>query len=112
MTRGWSRSRRRGSVGTATGSSGSIRSPARPATSRWPPGCAAFPYIDDFLPAGTVASLERLGEILAGGRGSDTRRGSEAAAHVAPSADAVRTFAPPAMVVRQPADPFSAQPLR
>ena len=29
---------------------------------------AAFPYIDDFLPAGTVASLERLGEILAGVR--------------------------------------------
>ncbi len=28
---------------------------------------AAYPYIDDFLPAGTVASLERLGRILAGG---------------------------------------------
>ncbi len=28
---------------------------------------AAFPYIDDFLPAGTVASLERLGRVLAGG---------------------------------------------
>ena len=26
---------------------------------------AAFPYIDDFLAAGTVASLERLGEVLA-----------------------------------------------
>ena len=45
---------------------------------------AAFPYIDDFLPAGTVASLERLGEILAGIRTSDVRRGGEAAA----SADA------------------------
>ncbi|MGH2511487.1 MAG: vWA domain-containing protein, partial [Candidatus Limnocylindrales bacterium] len=28
---------------------------------------AAYPYIDDFLPAGTVASLERLGRVLAGG---------------------------------------------
>jgi uncharacterized protein len=41
---------------------------------------AAFPYVDDFLPAGTVASLERLGEILAGVRAGDVRRGSEAAA--------------------------------
>jgi len=41
---------------------------------------AAHPYIDDFLPAGTVANLERLGEILAGLRGSDVRRGGEAAA--------------------------------
>ena len=44
---------------------------------------AAYPYIDDFLPAGTVASLERLGEILGGVRATDTRRGSEAAAHAA-----------------------------
>ena len=42
---------------------------------------AAYPYIDDFLPAGTVASLERLGEILAGVRGGDTVARSEAAAH-------------------------------
>lgn len=34
---------------------------------------AAYPYIDDFLPAGTVASLERLGELLAGGRGNGAR---------------------------------------
>src|SRR5213078_3134153 len=45
---------------------------------------AAMPYVDDFVPAGTVASLERLGEILAGVRSSDVRRGGEAAA----SADA------------------------
>ena len=44
---------------------------------------AAFPYIDDFLPAGTVASLERLGEILGGVRSADTRQGAEAAAHAA-----------------------------
>jgi uncharacterized protein with von Willebrand factor type A (vWA) domain len=42
---------------------------------------AAYPFIDDFVPAGTVASLERLGEILGGVRAGDTRRGSEAAAH-------------------------------
>jgi uncharacterized protein with von Willebrand factor type A (vWA) domain len=42
---------------------------------------AALPYVDDFLPAGTVASLERLGEILAGRRARDVVRGSEAAAH-------------------------------
>jgi hypothetical protein len=56
---------------------------------------AAYPYIDDFLPAGTVASLERLGEVLAGGApgrptGRPHRRaggaqlardGGEAAAH-------------------------------
>jgi uncharacterized protein with von Willebrand factor type A (vWA) domain len=72
---------------------------------------AAYPYIDDFLAAGTVASLERLGEILAGGRAADTRRGSGAAAHVAPGMDPTRTFAPPPKVVRQPQDPFAAQPL-
>ena len=37
---------------------------------------AAYPYIDDFLPAGTVASLERLGDILGGIRSADTRRGA------------------------------------
>jgi uncharacterized protein with von Willebrand factor type A (vWA) domain len=56
---------------------------------------AAYPYIDDFLAAGTVASLERLGEILGGVRAGDIRRGSEAAAHAAiPAAgvpDATRT---------------------
>ena len=71
---------------------------------------AAYPYVDDFLAAGTVASLERLGEILAGGRGADTRRGSEAAAHAAPAPDAVRTFTLPPKVARHP-DPATAQPL-
>ena len=37
---------------------------------------AAYPFIDDFLPAGTVASLERLGEMLAGGSGTTARRGA------------------------------------
>ncbi|MBI3747008.1 MAG: VWA domain-containing protein [Chloroflexi bacterium] len=72
---------------------------------------AAYPYIDDFLAAGTVASLERLGEILAGGRAADTRRGSGAAAHVAPGMDPTRTFSPPPKVTRRPQDPFEAQPL-
>ena len=72
---------------------------------------AAYPYIDDFLAAGTVASLERLGEILAGARASDTRRGGDAAAHATPGLDPRRTFEPPPKVVRQPADPGTAQPL-
>ena len=42
---------------------------------------AALPYVDDFLAAGTIASLERLGQVLAGARAGDIRRGSEAAAH-------------------------------
>jgi uncharacterized protein with von Willebrand factor type A (vWA) domain len=57
---------------------------------------AAYPYIDDFLAAGTVASLERLGEILGGVRAGDTRRGSEAAAHAAvpdPAAEVRRAIA-------------------
>ena len=37
---------------------------------------AAYPFIDDFLPAGTLASLERLGEVLAGGSLGTARRGA------------------------------------
>ncbi|MBA2255347.1 MAG: VWA domain-containing protein [Chloroflexi bacterium] len=44
---------------------------------------AAYPYIDDFLAAGTVADLERLGQILGGVRAGDTRRASRAAASAA-----------------------------
>jgi uncharacterized protein len=47
---------------------------------------AAYPYIDDFLPAGTVASLERLGEILAGARRTEHRHSGEAAAAATSSA--------------------------
>lgn len=72
---------------------------------------AAYPYIDDFLAAGTVASLERLGEILAGGRSSDTRRSSDAAAHASPGSEVRVTFTPPPKVVRQPLDPLTARPL-
>lgn len=53
---------------------------------------AAYPFIDDFLPAGTVASLERLGEILAGVSSSDVTRGGEAAASADAGARAVLTI--------------------
>ncbi len=76
---------------------------------------AALPYIDDFVPAGTVASLERLGEILAGVRSGDTRRGGEAAA----SADAGERHAafvasvvePPAPLNSGTVAPADARPL-
>ena len=84
---------------------------------------AAYPYVDDFLPAGTVASLARLGEILAGIRGSDTHRSSEAAAH-APATDGstvgpatgstVRSGAgisPPSPAVGAASDPTAARAL-
>ena len=73
---------------------------------------AAFPYIDDFLAAGTVANLERLGEILAGVRATDTRRGSEAAAHAAlPSAPDPASIAMPAAIGERTVDPRAARPL-
>ena len=48
---------------------------------------AAFPFIDDFLAAGTLASLERLGEVLSGSSQGTARRGSAVthATSVAPS---------------------------
>ena len=76
---------------------------------------AAFPYIDDFLPAGTVACLERLGEILGGVRAGDTRRGSEAAAHAALPGATVRgrasRRAAPSSAVR-PSTRSAPRPLR
>jgi uncharacterized protein len=71
---------------------------------------AAYPYIDDFLPAGTVASLERLGQILAGVRAGDTRRSGEAAASVA-AAPVVRPFEPPAPLERGVVERGAARPL-
>jgi uncharacterized protein len=74
---------------------------------------AAYPYIDDFLPAGTVASLERLGEILGGVRSSDTRQGAEAAAHAAlPGVADLAEVAPPTAVGGTPTDPATARPIR
>jgi uncharacterized protein len=79
---------------------------------------AAYPYIDDFLPAGSIASLERLGEILAGVRASDVDRGREAAAHVGvDSAGGMRADAataavtPPALVSGPSRDPQIPEPL-
>jgi uncharacterized protein with von Willebrand factor type A (vWA) domain len=37
---------------------------------------AAYPYIDDFLPAGTLASLEKLGQVLSGESMGTARRGA------------------------------------
>jgi len=76
---------------------------------------AALPYIDDFVPAGTVASLERLGEILAGIRSSDVRRGGEAAASAdagdRQSSQAIRSVAPPPPMDLGGTDPATARPL-
>jgi len=74
---------------------------------------AAYPYIDDFLAAGTVANLERLGEILGGVRAGDTRRGSEAAAHAAlPGMTVPVVAAPPSEVGGMPTDPSAPRPIR
>jgi hypothetical protein len=73
---------------------------------------AAHPYIDDFLPAGTVASLERLGEILGGVRAGDTRRGSEAAAHAALPSGGPPVPRVPGVVGGKTVDPTVARPLR
>ena len=57
---------------------------------------AAYPYIDDFLPAGTVASLERLGQVLAGGvarsavRPAPSSRRRRAASRATPAAPPTR----------------------
>jgi uncharacterized protein len=73
---------------------------------------AAYPYIDDFLPAGTVASLERLGEILAGIRTNDNRRSGEAAAAVtSAAAPAVRPIGPAVEFARRNVDRSAARPL-
>ncbi len=73
---------------------------------------AAYPYVDDFLAAGTVANLERLGEILGGVRAGDTRRGSEAAAHAAlPGLTVPTVVAPPGVVGGAPTDPSLPRPL-
>ena len=60
---------------------------------------AAYPYIDDFLPAGTLASLERLGAILAGGSRGTVRRGS-AVTHATTVAPSLGISAPEAIAPR------------
>jgi uncharacterized protein with von Willebrand factor type A (vWA) domain len=78
---------------------------------------AAFPFIDDFLPAGTIASLERLGEILAGARDPGRRwiAGEAASGVTAGGVHAAMAAARPVATV--PAlvdggnDPTAARPL-
>ena len=61
---------------------------------------AAYPFIDDFLPAGTLASLERLGEVLAGGTrgtaGQGTARRGSAVTHATSVAPSMGLMAPDA----------------
>jgi uncharacterized protein len=75
---------------------------------------AALPFVDDFLAAGTVASLERLGAILAGAGSRNVGRVGEAAAHVpveVASGAAVRSLLPPPAIDEPSADPATARPL-
>ena len=75
---------------------------------------AAFPYIDDFLPAGTLASLERLGEVLSGERLGTARRGAAVthATTVAPSLGiASSEFDPPKAIDAGSVDKGAARPL-
>ena len=60
---------------------------------------AAYPYIDDFLPAGTLASLERLGQVLAGGSEGSSRRGA-AVTHATTVAPSMGLAAPEAIAPR------------
>jgi hypothetical protein len=60
---------------------------------------AAYPFIDDFLPAGTLASLERLGEVLAGASQGSSRRGA-AVTHATTVAPSLGLAAPPATAPR------------
>jgi hypothetical protein len=75
---------------------------------------AAYPYIDDFLAAGTLASLERLGEILAGAavdRPTGPGVVHAAAAPVAASGADRRLAAAPLDPESGRADPTVARPL-
>jgi len=75
---------------------------------------AAYPFIDDFLPAGTVASLERLGQVLAGASQGTARRGT-AVTHATTVAPSLGLFAPEAEVPlpldENPVDAGQARPL-
>ena len=73
---------------------------------------AAYPFIDDFLPAGTVASLERLGQILAGVRTQDTGRHAEIAAHAMPHLSPSSEAPPVPEPMPSATDPSAARRLR
>lgn len=75
---------------------------------------AAYPFIDDFLPAGTLASLERLGAVLAGASAATSRRGAAVthATTVAPSLGlAAPDPAPPRPLDPADGDREAARPL-
>ena len=75
---------------------------------------AAYPFIDDFLPAGTLASLERLGEVLSGERIGTARRGAAVthATTVAPSLGiAPSEIEPPRAIGAGAVDKGAARPL-
>jgi len=75
---------------------------------------AAYPFIDDFLPAGTLASLERLGEVLAGASAASSRRGAAVthATTVTPSMGLTAPESgPPRAIEPDGADPTVARPL-
>jgi uncharacterized protein len=78
---------------------------------------AAFPYIDDFVPAGTLASLETLGELLAGARMGTriTGRAQTFATTVSPSIGILpdaSNIRPPSALDDHATDPTMARPLR
>lgn len=80
---------------------------------------AAYPYIDDFLPAGTIASLERLGELLAGDRDPRGRQRGPRLGEVRPHAGgehaALAAARPPGLTPPVPldgaSDPATPRPL-
>ena len=75
---------------------------------------AAYPFIDDFLAAGTLASLERLGEVLSGSSRGGQRRGSAVthAATVTPSLGlSAPDAAPPRSLDTGRVDAGAARPL-
>jgi uncharacterized protein len=75
---------------------------------------AAYPFIDDFLPAGTLGSLERLGEVLAGASQGTARRGA-AVTHATTVTPSMGLFAPdpvpPRVLDGAPVDAGHARPL-
>jgi uncharacterized protein with von Willebrand factor type A (vWA) domain len=74
---------------------------------------AAYPFVDDFLAAGTVASLERLGEILGGAPEARGRESRPLPATERERAESVPLHA--ALAAARPlgdaADPTAARPL-